>query len=187
MLHVKHDFQNICVRKRVLQKIMLHVKRAFQYISLRKRVLHKDALYAKYAFYHFTKLNRRQRLGDGMTCLRVCKWFEGKSFAAVMCLVYLLHSGKRCGCFKCFGVFISPQTCDSFDVQIEVNSLKKKMKNWWGNNRWWLTRCFESPVVTKRTNICFRHFAWENVRQPVTSAFDIASDWSTVRHEGLFF
>lgn len=61
------------VRKRVLQKIMLHVKRAFQYISLRKRVLHKDALYAKYAFYHFTKLNRRQRLGDGMICLRVGK------------------------------------------------------------------------------------------------------------------
>ena len=114
------------VRKRVLQKIMLHVKRAFQYISLRKRVLHKDALYAKYAFYHFTKLNRRQRLGDGMICLRVGKWFEGKSFAGVMCLVYLLHSGKRCGCFKCFGVFISPKTRDSFDVQVEVNSLKKK-------------------------------------------------------------
>ena len=126
MLHVKHDFQNICVRKRELQKIMLHVKRAFQYISLRKRVLHKDALYANYAFYHFTKLNRRQRLGDGMICLRVGKWFEGKSFAGVMCLVYLIHSGKRCGCFKCFGVFISPKTRDSFYVQIEVNSLEKK-------------------------------------------------------------
>ena len=128
MLHVKHDFQNICVRKRVLQKIMLHVKRVFQYISLRKRVLHKDVLYATYVFYHFTKLNRRQWLGDGMICLRVGKWFEGKGVAGVMCLVYLLHSGKRCRCFKCFGVFISPQTRDSFDVQIEVNSLKKKKK-----------------------------------------------------------